>query len=269
MKIKYSKRGLTFSFKENDTFRAGAHYRYLIDTKEHEIIILPDQEGKYIFSKKGEEQRPLVDLRKSEIREAISMAEYMEIEILDNKIVVHIINKNINTEGLSDREIIDMLDKSKETVFEISKEDLIEHDSALIDMLNASGIFSAKVRDDISYVYDVASLFSGAGLLDYPFKQDDSFDIKFAVDFDKSACETYAKNIGNHILCMDIRDLEATQVPDIDLIIGGPCCQGYSNANRAGNFIQDKQKRLLIDDYIRIVKAKKPLVFVIENVPNS
>jgi DNA (cytosine-5)-methyltransferase 1 len=133
-------------------------------------------------------------------------------------------------------------------------------------MLTASGLFSQKTRTDLSYVYDTVSLFSGAGLLDYPFKKDESFDIKFAVDFDKSACETYKANIGDHILCMDIRDLKEAQVPNADLIIGGPCCQGYSNANRAGNEVQDISKRLLIDDYIRIVQAKKPLMFLIKNV---
>lgn len=113
--------------------------------------------------------------------------------------------------------------------FEISKEKLIEHDSALIDMLTASGFFSQK-QEDLRYVFDVISLFSGAGLLDYPFKKDESFDIKFAIDFDKTACETYKNNIGDHILCMDIRDLDESRVPDTDVVIGGPCCQGYSNA---------------------------------------
>ena len=55
---------------------------------------------------------------------------------------------------------------------------------------------------------------------------------------------------------MDIRDLDASQVPYSDVIIGGPCCQGYSNANRAaGNAAIAKTKRLLIDDYIRILTA--------------
>lgn len=266
MRIKHSKRGLTFSFQENDTFRAGVHYRYFVDTKSNEIIIVQDDEGKYKFSKKGAKHKPLVDLRNAEIKGIISIADYMEIEVKDNKIVVHVVEKNVNVEGLSDRELVDMLDESEKVTFEISKNDLIEHDTALIDMLTASGFFSEKAREDISYVFDVASLFSGAGLLDYPFKQDDSFDIKFAVDYDKSACETYRKNIGEHILCMDMRDLKSSQVPDIDVVIGGPCCQGYSNANRAGNFVQDKKRRLLIDDYIRIVKERKPLLFVLENV---
>lgn len=267
MRIKCSKRGLTFSFKENDTFRAGVHYRYVVETSSREIIIVPDDSGKYVFSKKGTEQKPLVDLRNAEIKEAISLAEYMEIEILSDRILVHVITKNVNAEGLSDRELVELLDKQEQITFELSKEDLQKDHSALEEMLRTSGFFSARTASDISYVFDVASLFSGAGLLDYPFKQDDSFDIKFGIDFDKSACETYRQNIGDHILCMDMRNLDESQVPDIDLIIGGPCCQGYSNANRAGNTAQDISKRLLIDDYIRIVKAKRPLVFVIENVP--
>lgn len=267
MRIKSSKRGLTFSIRENENIKAGVRYRYFIDAKSNDIIIVPTEDGKYVFSKKGTEQKPLVDLRNAEIKNTISLARYMEVEVLDDKIIVHVVQKEVNVDGLSDRELVELLDKQESVTFEISKEDLVNHDSALVDMLSTSGFFSSKASNDISYVFDVASLFSGAGLLDYPFKQDDSFDIRFAIDFDKSACETYRKNIGDHILCMDIRDLETSKVPDIDLIIGGPCCQGYSNANRAGNDAADQQKRLLIDDYIRVVKDKRPLMFVIENVP--
>lgn len=266
MRIKMSKRGLTFSFAANDTFRAGTHYRYIVDNANSEVILIADEKGKYKMSRKGAHAKPLVDLRNEEIKQAMAGSSYMEVEVLNDRIIVHIIKLNANVEGLSDVELIDMLDKSEEVTFSIDKKSLIEHDSALIEMLTASGLFSEKNRSDLSYVFDTVSLFSGAGLLDYPFKKDESFDIKFAVDFDKAACETYSKNIGEHILCMDMRDLDENQVPETDLIIGGPCCQGYSNANRKGNEALDVSKRLLIDDYIRIVRAKKPLMFVIENV---
>ena len=266
MKIKYSKRGLTFSFHETECFKAGSRYRYIVDTAQNEVILLPDENGKYIFSKKGKAEKPLVDLRNEEIREAVKNASYMEIEIKDDKIIVHIIKTSINLTGLTDAEIEDIIDKSEKVSFEISKEDLKENNEALHDMLETAGLFSEKIRSDITYVFDTVSLFSGAGLLDYPFSKDESFDLKFAVDFDKSACETYKYNIGDHILCMDIRDLDTEKVPESELIIGGPCCQGYSNANRTGNTAQDESKRLLIDDYIRVVRAKRPLVFVIENV---
>ena len=268
MTIKKSSRGgLTFSFKANDTFRAGTHYRYFIDVEKSEVILVADENGKYKMSRKGANAKPLVDLRNEEIRQVMSLAAYMEVEIQDDKIIVHVIQKSINTENLSEIDIKDLFDKTDSVSFAIDKQFLTEHDSALTDMLTASGLFSEKqTASDLTYVFDTVSLFSGAGLLDYPFKKDEAFNIKFAVDFDKSACETYRENIGDHILCMDIRDLDAKDVPETDLIIGGPCCQGYSNANRAGNTAQDISKRLLIDDYIRVVKAKKPLMFLIENV---
>lgn len=266
MKIKVSSRGLTFSFKENETFKAGVHYRYIVDNAASEVILLLDENGKYKFSKKGAEKKPLVDLRNKEIKEAMSMGRYMEVEICDDKIIVHIIKTDVQIDTLSDVDATEVIDKAEKVTFEVSKEDLESNHEVLSDMLKASGLFSEKTRSDITYVFDTISLFSGAGLLDYPFSKDDSFDLKFAVDFDKSACETYKENIGDHIICMDIRDLDEKDVPSTELIIGGPCCQGYSNANRAGNEEKDVSKRLLIDDYIRMVKAKKPLMFVIENV---
>lgn len=266
MRIRSSQRGLTFSFQGNETFQPGTHYRYIIDIEKSEVIIVPDQEGRYKLSRKGDNHKPLVDLRNSEIRNAISLASHMEVEVKDDVIVVHIIKKKISTEGVQDIEIAELFDKEETVTFEISKDELLHNTGALSDMLVSSGMFSEPVQRSLSYVFDTVSLFSGAGLLDLPFHKDDSFDLKFAVDFDKSACETYRKNIGDHIMCMDIRDLEESDVPDADVIIGGPCCQGYSNANRAGNVALDVSKRLLIDDYIRMVKAKKPLMFVVENV---
>ena len=268
MRIRSSKRGLTFSFQKNETFKAGTKYRYIVDVKDASIIIVPDEKGKYKMSKKGEEQKPLVDLRNKEVKDAIALAQYLEIEITSTKIIVHIIEKNINTETLSDRETVELFDKQDKQTLVLDKYMFVEHNTELIKMLTASGFFSAKENNDINYIFDVVSLFSGAGMLDYPFKLDESFDIKFAVDFDKSACETYRHMIGDHILCMDMRELDEKQVPQADVIIGGPCCQGYSNANRALTGKEEaRKKRLLIHDYIRVVKEKKPLVFLVENVP--
>ena len=266
MKIKFSNRGLTFSFKENDIFKAGTRYRYIVDNKLNEVILLPDENGKYKMSRKGEQAKPLVDLRNEEIRQAMALARYMEVEVLNDRIIVHIIKANVNTDTLSEYEVRDIIDKSDEVTFSIDKSQLQRNNNALSEMLTASGLFSAKTRSDISYVFDTVSLFSGAGLLDYPFHKDDSVDLKFAVDFDKAACETYKNNIGDHIMCMDIRDLDEKDVPEADLIIGGPCCQGYSSEFRSGDLEKGAAKRLLITDYFRVVKEKKPLMFVIENV---
>ena len=129
MRIKCSKRGLTFSFAENDTFRAGTKYRYIIDREKEEVILLPDSNGKYRLSKKGVQQKPLVDLRNKEIREMISFSKYMEIEISEDKIIVHIIRKEVNTEGLNDREIASLFDHDTVS-FEIPKEELLHCNQA-------------------------------------------------------------------------------------------------------------------------------------------
>lgn len=108
MRIKKSKRGLTFSFQENESFYAGARYRYVVDRELDEVIIIPDKDGKYQMSRKGVTHKPLVDLRNHEIREIIALARYMEVEIQEDKIVVHVIKSQVHTESLSDRELLSM-----------------------------------------------------------------------------------------------------------------------------------------------------------------
>lgn len=63
-KIKSSKRGLTFSLDETD-IQIGARYRYIIDKKKQEILIIPDEQGSLKVSRKksGSKIKPLFDLR--------------------------------------------------------------------------------------------------------------------------------------------------------------------------------------------------------------
>jgi DNA (cytosine-5)-methyltransferase 1 len=267
MKIKFSNRGLTFSFKENDTFQAGVRYRYVVDNKASQVLIIPDENGKYKFSKKGAEAKPLVDLRNEEIRQAMSMARYMEVEILPDKIIVHIIKTNVNFDTLANADITDLIDKSDKVTFSINKDELKNDSSALAEMLETSGLFDRRTRSDICYTFDTVSLFSGAGLLDYHLAQDDAFDILYALDKEPAACETYRHNVGDHIVCGEIQGISEKSIPDCELIAGGICCQPYSNMNRVGNEKLDTSKKNLIYDYIRMVKAKNPWMFVIENVP--
>lgn len=112
---------------------------------------------------------------------------------------------------------------------------------------------------------NIVSLFSGVGGLDLGFIQE-GFNIVWANDFDRSACETYRRNIGNHIYHGDITEVSPDDIPDCDMIIGGSPCQGFSNANRTTHFL-DNPKNLMVREFIRIVKAKLPIIFVLENVP--
>ena len=73
----------------------------------------------------------------------------------------------------------------------------------------------------------VVSLFSGAGGLDLGFKLAGN-DIVWANDIDKDACATYRENIGDHIVCEDIKDIDIASIPAADIVIGGFPCQGFS-----------------------------------------
>lgn len=278
--LKSSNRGLTFSL-ENDEAQIGTKYRYIIDKKEKCVKIIPDENGNITASRKkcGNNYKPLFDIRSKEVKELVSNADYLEVEVKDNEILVHAYKKIkdsfLHLVKSNIVRIDDVLCKktgtislSHEVVGLSSEEAIIAATSLFNDISRTMRDISSKIeRKDIERVYDIASLFSGAGLLDYAFK-DPQFRFKYAVDFDKDACETYRYNIGDHIECRDIREVEASEVPDVDVVIGGPCCQGYSNANRHDiNKESARKKRLLIEDYVRIVLEKRPKVFVIENVP--
>ena len=103
MKIKASARGLTFSFRENECFKVGTRYRYIYDVKNNEILIIPDENGKYKMSRKGTDEKPLVDLRNSEIKNLIEKANYLEIEFLEDKIAIHIIKLDLTLPMSKDR----------------------------------------------------------------------------------------------------------------------------------------------------------------------
>ncbi len=109
----------------------------------------------------------------------------------------------------------------------------------------------------------VVSLFSGAGGLDLGFKQS-GFDIVWANDNDKDAVETYKHNIGSEIICADISQIDVKTIPDCDVMIGGFPCQGFSVANTKRSVL-DKRNKLYLQ-YIRVLKKKKPKVFLAENV---
>ena len=109
----------------------------------------------------------------------------------------------------------------------------------------------------------VVSLFSGAGGLDLGFKQA-GHEIVWANDIDKDACATYAKNIGEHIVCADIKDIDIASIPDCDIVIGGFPCQGFSVANMR-RAIEDERNQLYKFFY-NVIREKQPKYFVAENV---
>ena len=118
---------------------------------------------------------------------------------------------------------------------------------------------------------NVLDLFCGAGGLSLGFKMED-YKIVGGIDFDQEAIDTHALNFkeGQH-LCCDISQFKDEEVlekfEDVDIIIGGPPCQGFSVANMQQKDIECDERNKLFYEFIRFVKLLKPKAFVMENVP--
>jgi len=117
-------------------------------------------------------------------------------------------------------------------------------------------------ENEINNKIKVISLFAGSGGLDLGFLATGKFKIIYANDFSKEACETYANNIGQHIVCEDIAKI--CDLEKADIIIGGPPCQGFSLANPSRSF--EDPRNHLFNEYARLLKEVKPKMFLMENV---
>ena len=106
------------------------------------------------------------------------------------------------------------------------------------------------------------SLFAGAGGLDLGFLNA-GFDIVWANDIDKYAYESYRHNISDHIVLGDINQL-LNKIPSHDVLIGGFPCQPFSQAGLHKGF--EDVRGTLFFDVARIIKAKRPKAFMLENV---
>ena len=114
-------------------------------------------------------------------------------------------------------------------------------------------------------------LFAGAGGMTLGFEQA-GFDIPISVELDPIHCATHKFNFPFwSILCRNVAELtgdEIRQLPDIqnkeiDVIFGGPPCQGFS---MIGKRALDDPRNILISHFLRLVLELKPKYFVIENV---
>lgn len=118
-----------------------------------------------------------------------------------------------------------------------------------------------KINEDLPRV---VSLFSGCGGLDLGFTNA-GFNVVWANDINKKLIETYNYNHPNtEFIIKSISDIPSNEIPDCDVIIGGPPCQSWSIGGSLRGIDDDRGKLFL--EYIRIIKDKKPKVFIAENV---
>ncbi len=117
--------------------------------------------------------------------------------------------------------------------------------------------------------YKVIDLFSGAGGLSLGFLQTRKYDIKVAFENSPHMQETYRLNhpgveIQGDVCTADYADIMRRH-GNIDVVIGGPPCQGFSNANRQKNHAVSQNNKL-VKQYLRAILELQPKAFVMENV---
>lgn len=116
-------------------------------------------------------------------------------------------------------------------------------------------------------------LFAGIGGIKIGF-ENVGFQCVFSNDFDENAKITFDLNfskgfeIEKQMVLGDIQKISVTQIPDFDILCGGFPCQPFSIAGYKQGFKDESGRGNLFFDIIRILKAKKPKAFLLENVKN-
>jgi len=115
------------------------------------------------------------------------------------------------------------------------------------------------------------SLFCGAGGCSLGFKLS-GYDVIYASDFDKAAIDTYQLNFPEtlsevqDIISQDFKALMtrlSIKPGELDILIGGPPCQGFSTA---GTRFWDDPRNQLLKEYVRCLDEIRPKWFLMENV---
>lgn len=118
----------------------------------------------------------------------------------------------------------------------------------------------------------VIDLFCGCGGFSKGFEQA-GFDICLGIDVWQDAIRTYKANFPNaetivgdisNLTGNDLLSVAGMTADEVDVIIGGPPCQGFS---LSGKRLLDDPRNILYKSFVRIVENIKPKVFVMENVP--
>lgn len=116
-------------------------------------------------------------------------------------------------------------------------------------------------------------LFAGVGGLSYGLSAA-GFDMRLGIESDPNASFNLKKNNKNiEILTIDIHKVDPSQImklecfqdQGIDIIVGGPPCQGFSQSNRRTHQIANPSNNLY-KEYFKFIRTIKPEVFFLENV---
>ena len=120
--------------------------------------------------------------------------------------------------------------------------------------------------------FKVLDLFCGAGGFSYGMEKNSHFKTVIALDNDPTVAETFKKNMPHtEVVIGDITNLEIkkkliekSKLAQVNMIVGGPPCQGYSNKGKKLGLADPRN--FLFREYLYLVKEIEPEIFIIENV---
>jgi len=111
-------------------------------------------------------------------------------------------------------------------------------------------------------------LFAGVGGIRIGFERV-GFKTVFANDFEARCKDTYDLNFADTPLTVeDLQEINEEDLPEFDFLLGGFPCQPFSVAGYRQGFEDERGRGNLFFDIVRILKAKKPAGFLLENVKN-
>ncbi len=277
--IKKSVRGLTFSFDGiNTKFKIGDTYRYIIDAKNNKIYIVSAKDGLKVSKKKsGNTIKSLIDLRAKQVVDTIKDADYLEVICKKNVIVVDAYQVQSTDTNVQENNVISLVSNGNLISRYIIKRNLLKKvsgDDIVCSYTNYDFFESesvSSISNSVNDIVKVVSLFSGAGMLDKAIitptpSSKKKFEIIYAIDYDKGAVETYKKNIGDHIIHGDIKELDLNTLPEADALVAGLSCKPFSNENRTKR-LEDHEDSLLVLKVIDTLHLRRYPVFALENVP--
>jgi DNA (cytosine-5)-methyltransferase 1 len=108
----------------------------------------------------------------------------------------------------------------------------------------------------------MVDVFAGCGGLARGFEDSGKFVPVLAIERDRAAAETFRTNFDTEVLCGGIEDVR--HLPRVDVLVGGPPCQPFSQLNRHGT---GAERRSLWREYLRVLIATDASAFLMENVP--
>ena len=231
---------------------------------------------------------PTLDtIRKDELLEKVAIyIRIVHIVAESNNVIVPVCPKDIPQEIIN--EIVDMGLVTEENelfvlrgLLKSSYEDFLSCVSfflhnrllfgSILDRFNNKKRRELQIRELKSDKPTVVDFFSGAGGLSLGFVQA-GFRISLANDFEEVCVRTYRFNHpevpSNRVVLGDIRQVVETlpsyNLDNVDVVIGGPPCQGFSSANQ--QHIIDDPRNELYKYFVRAVELLSPKFVVMENV---